>query len=163
MDDLLVWIAGATFGVVAMATAIALWWVARQPVLPARSPTPTPAARPAPAAWLYCEDGPALERAAAWYPLRTGGRTVFGSQPRPPAEETHYYYLSAHDIARDHLVVRWQPESARYAAIAGSGADVRHNHEPLSPGTAVLLADGDLLDLGERIRFRFSLTGPPSR
>lgn len=161
MDDLLVWTAGAAFCTVAMATAIALWRVARQTAVPAPPPSLPPAARPAPPAWLYCEDGPPLERAAGWYPLRIGGRTVFGNQPRPPADETSYYYLSAYDIARDHLVVRWQPESARYTAIAGSGADVRHNHTPLSPGTAVPLTDGDLLDLGEQIRFRFSLTGPP--
>ncbi|MBI3910381.1 MAG: hypothetical protein HY320_05540 [Armatimonadetes bacterium] len=159
MDGVLIWLAGAAFAGAAVAMALALFHAARQVPHAFVAKTGAAGVEP-PLAWLYCEEGAPLERRAAWFPLRPGGRTVFGNRPRAPTGDTQFYYLSAYDIARDHLAVFWSPEAGRYSALAGVGGGVRHNNEALPAGALAHLTDGDLLDVGEMTRFRFSLTGP---
>ncbi len=119
-----------------------------------------PAAPPAPAAWLYCEEGTVLDRKAEWFALRPGGQTVIGRRPRAATSETLFIFLNAEDIREDHVRVTFDPAEQRYRVEALPQALVLHNNEKLEPGERVRLSDGDTLDLGRISRFRFTLTGP---
>ncbi len=150
----LIWLVWTGFG------GYLLWlaWTRYRPAVLQAPPLPREAPRAIPA-WLFCEDGPALDRRVQWFPLRPGGRTVAGRRPRADTEETHFLYLTADDLAEDHVLIACSPQSGRYTVEALSGA-VHHNNEPLAPGQPAELADGDTLDLGSLSRFRFTLTGP---
>lgn len=151
----LLWLAWFAFGTF----LVWLVWTRYRPaVLQAPAlPKETPKAVPA---WLFCEDGTALDRRVQWFPLRPGGRTVIGARPRAATEDTSYLYLTADDIREDHAVITYQPEAARYLVETASDGIVLHNNDPVTPGERPELADGDTLDLGRISRFRFTLTGP---
>lgn len=146
------WLAWALFGTV---LSLLVWRV----YLPLALRAPAPSGRRPPPAWLYCEDGAALDRRVRWFALRPGGCTVLGRVPRRSEPETEYLYLNAHDIEEEHARIAFDPKSGRYVIEALRGG-VRHNNEPLLPGSRASLSDGDTLDLGAISRFRFTLTGP---
>jgi hypothetical protein len=156
--NFLLWLAWALFG----SYLVLLLWRRYLPLLreaPAEDPAPEPEpALSAPPAWLFCEEGTALDRRVRWFPLARRGQTVVGAKPRAAAGETEFVYLTAEDIREDHAVVGYDPALARYVLRAVDGGLVLHNNEPLA-GPAEL-ADGDTLDLGRLSRFRFTLTGP---
>jgi hypothetical protein len=127
--------------------------VLQAPALPKEAPKAVPA-------WLFCEEGTALDQRVQWFPLRPGGKTVIGSRPRAATEEASYLYLTADDIREDHAVITYQAEVARYVVEAVSEGVVLHNNDPVAPGERPELTDGDTLDLGRISRFRFTLTGP---
>ena len=151
----LLWLAWAGFGTL-------FGWVLWQKYAPLVIETPPIPKEPARAepAWLFCEDGTALDRRVKWFGLNPGGRTVIGSRPRAATEDTAYIYLTADDIQEDHAVVRFDPATGRYEVQCPDGGLVLHNNERLEAGERAGLADGDTLDLGRISRFRFTLTGP---
>lgn len=156
--NFLLWLAWAAFGTFLV---VLLWrkylpLVLQAPALPEEVPAPPQA----PQAWLFCEDGTALDRRVQWFALRRGGQTVIGSRPRSATAETEFVYLTAEDIEEDHAVARFDPRTGRYTVEAAGVAQVLHNNDPLSAGVVAELADGDTLDLGRISRFRFTLTGP---
>jgi hypothetical protein len=151
----ILWLAWAAFG----SFLAALLWKRYLPAVMLSPPAPREAPA-APRAWLFCEDGTALDRRVQWFDLRQGGRTVVGARPRSATADTSFVYLTADDIREDHVVVDFDPETGRYRAEAVGGAVVQHNNEPLPAGEKAELADGDTLDLGLVSRFRFTLTGP---
>ena len=156
--NFLLWLAWAAFGTFLV---LLLWkrylpLVLQAPALPEEAPPPPQA----PQAWLFCEDGTALDRRVQWFPLRRGGRTIVGARPRSATAEADYLYLTADDIAEDHAVVRFEPSANRYVVETVDSAGVLHNNDPLPSGAQAELADGDTLDLGRISRFRFTLTGP---
>ncbi|MFN3651373.1 MAG: FHA domain-containing protein [Armatimonadota bacterium] len=161
IGNFLLWVAWAAFG----AYIVWLLWkrylpavLQAPPELPAvEAKTAGPAAAPA---WLFCEDGSALDRKVQWFPLRPGGRTVVGSLPRSATADTSYLYLTADDIAQDHLLLRYNAELGRYEAEPLGEGTVLHNNEPLERGRRAELTDGDTLDLGQLSRFRYTLRGP---
>jgi hypothetical protein len=111
-------------------------------------------------AWLFCEDGTALDQRVRWFALRPGGTTVIGARPRTATEQVLFVYLTADDIQEDHARVTVDPRSSRYQVEALGRGVVLHNNDPIEAGTPHQLADGDTLDLGRITRFRFTLTGP---
>jgi hypothetical protein len=154
-SNFFLWLAWASFG----SFLVWLVWkrylpeVRNAPALPKEAPIAAPA-------WLFCEDGTALDKRVQWFALKPGGETVVGARPRSSTPETTYLYLTADDIAEDHTRVAFNPASGRYELTAlGKGA-VMHNNEPVAAGETAALADGDTLDLGRISRFRFTLTGP---
>lgn len=153
------WLAWAVFG---SGLVLLLWRVYLPRVLAApdlvEAPSPAdPSVRPA---WLYCEEGTALDRRAQWFPLRPVGRNIIGRLPRASTPEFAYLYLTADDLLEDHVQVRYNPEVRRFEVeTLGAGA-VLHNNERVPPGQAAALAEGDTLDLGRISRFRFTLVGP---
>jgi hypothetical protein len=151
----LLWLAWAAFG----SFLVWLVWTRYRPaVLQAPAlPKETPRAAPA---WLFCEDGTALDKRVQWFPLRPGGRTVVGARPRAATEDTSYLYVTADDIREDHAVISYHAEKGRYLVEAVSEGIVLHNNEAVPAGERPELTDGDTLDLGRISRFRFTLTGP---
>jgi len=158
------WLAWASFGTFMV-------WLLWKRYLPAVLKAPRPegtrppehpeGTRPrAPEAWLFCEDGSALDRRVKWFGLRPGGRTIVGGRPRADTEETAFLYLTADDIQEDHALVAYNPASGRYELEGAGSGVVLHNNEPVPAGSRAALADGDTLDLGRLSRFRFTLTGP---
>ncbi|HEU4751457.1 MAG TPA: hypothetical protein VFU47_00015 [Armatimonadota bacterium] len=151
----LLWLAWALFG----SFLVWLVWkrflpaVLKGPALPKEEPKAAPA-------WLFCEDGTALDKRVQWFSLRPGGRTVVGARPRSATPETAYVYLTADDLQEDHVLVAYDPAKRRYTAEPQGTAVVLHNNEPLPPGEKAELVDGDTLDLGRISRFRFTQTGP---
>lgn len=141
-----------------------LGWLLIKQFLPAVRLAPPAPKEPAtaPPAWLFCEDGAALDRKVQWFTVRPGGRTVVGARPRAATADTSYMYLTADDIREDHALVQFDPESGRYTVTCLGDGTVLHNNDPLNVGTTTELADGDTLDLGRISRFRFTLTGPES-
>jgi hypothetical protein len=131
--------------------------ILRAPALPPEPVAPV-------AAWLFCEDGAALDREAGWFPLRVGGATMLGARPRADSEATAYIFLNAGDLLEDHAQITFDPARGRYCVRALPAAAVHHNNEPLAVsergGEPSELADGDTLDLGSVTRFRFTYTGP---
>lgn len=111
--------------------------------------------------WLYCEEGAPLDLEARWFRVRPGARTVLGGRPRSATADTSFVYLAAHDVAEDHALLRFDPGEGRYRLQAPAGAVLRHNNELVAVGEEVPLTDGDVLQLGEQSRFRFTMTGPP--
>ena len=151
----LLWLAWALFGTF----LVGVLWKKYLPAILQAPPLPKEAPK-APPAWLFCEDGTALDKRVQWFGLRPGGRTVVGARPRAAVDNTTFVYLTADDIQEDHALLAFNPASGRYEIEAvGTGA-VLHNNEPLPPGEKTELADGDTLDLGRISRFRFTLTGP---
>lgn len=155
------WLAWAAFGTF----LVLLLWKRYLPLI--RQPSALPAhlepaeARPAaPEAWLYCEEGTPLDQRVRWFAVRPGGRTVVGARPRSNTPETEYVYLTAEDIAEDHVLIRFDAAAGRYVVETLDSGLVLHNNEPLGAGAAADLADGDTLDLGRISRFRFTYTGP---
>jgi hypothetical protein len=153
--NFMLWLAWACFGTF-------LGWLLWKRYLPAvlQAPAPRKEIAPPPRAWLFCEDGTALDKRVQWFDLRPGGSTVIGRKPRTPTEETHYVYLTADDIQDDHVRLHFDLESRRYQAEPVGAALVLHNNELLAPGEPARLTDGDTLDLGRISRFRFTLAGP---
>lgn len=151
----LLWLAWFCFGTF----LVWLVWTRYRPAVLQAPALPKEAPKAAPA-WLFCEEGTALDRRVQWFPLRPGGKTVIGSRPRAATEEASYLYLTAEDIREDHAVITYQPEAARYVVEAVSEGVVLHNNDPVPPGERPELTDGDTLDLGRISRFRFTLTGP---
>jgi hypothetical protein len=151
----LLWLAWACFG------SFLTWlvWARYRPAALQAPPVPKEVPRAVPA-WLLCEEGTALDRRVQWFPLRPGGRTVVGARPRAATDEAAYLYLTAEDIREDHAVVTFDGATGRYRAESLSDGLVLHNNDPITPGAAVELADGDTLDLGRISRFRFTLSGP---
>src|SRR5688572_11745523 len=105
----LLWLAWASFG------TFLLWlaWKRYLPAVLAVPPAPVVMER-APAAWLFCEDGAALDRRAEWFELRPGGRTVVGGKPRAATAEALFIYLTAEDVRAEHAAVVFNPQAARY-------------------------------------------------
>lgn len=153
--NFLLWLAWALFG------SFMVWLVWKR-YLPAvlKAPAAPKELPKAPEAWLFCEDGTALDKRVRWFGLRQGGRTVVGARPRASTADTSFVYLTAEDIQEDHAAIRFNPQSGRYEVEAVGSGPVLHNNDPLAPGAAAELADGDTLDLGRISRFRFTLTGP---
>jgi len=156
-SNFFLWLAWALFGSF-------LVWLIWKRYLPAvlEAPAPPkelPVAQPA---WLFCEDGTALDRRVQWFGLRPGGRTVVGARPRAATGDTSFVYLTADDIREDHAAVLFNPATGRYEVETLSDGTVLHNNDPLPLGEKAELADGDTLDLGRISRFRFTLTGPES-
>lgn len=121
---------------------------------------PAPAAPP-PAAWFICEEGGPIDRdEIGIFPLRTGGVTRFLNAPGRPDAETLPVYLSSEGIEPEHACVNWDPAAQRYRLASPKGAPVKHNNQMLAPGESHLLSDGDKIELGELVRFRFTLTDP---
>jgi hypothetical protein len=151
----MLWLAWALFGSF-------LGWLLWKRYLPAVIQAPAlPKETPqAPPAWLFCEDGPALDRRVQWFALRAGGRTIAGRRPRTDTPETHYLYFTAEDLQEDHLLITFSSASGRYEVETLGAGQVLHNNEPLAAGEKAELADGDTLDMGRISRFRFTLTGP---
>jgi hypothetical protein len=151
------WVTTAAFGSF-------LGWVLWKKYLPlVRTPLehhPQPQAAAIPPAWLFCEEGSRIDRRVQWFPLRAGGRTVIGGQPRAETPDTLFVYLAADDIEHDHAVIAFDPEPGRYLVSAAGRAVVLHNNEVLPPGEQARLSDGDTLDFGQLSRFRFLLSGP---
>src|SRR5262245_33589446 len=122
------WFAWALFGVlVVFATARLVQaavttpaGIAAVPAAPLRDP-----GQP----WLYCEEGAPLDVETRWFKLRAGGNTVVGGRPRSATADTTYIYLSAHDVAEDHVVIYFDSADGRYHLRAPAGAAVRHNNE----------------------------------
>jgi hypothetical protein len=151
----LLWLAWFCFGTY----LVWLVWTRYRPAV-LRAPAPPvdePRALPA---WLYCEDGTALDRRVEWFPLNNNGRTVIGARPRATTSDTAYLYLTADDIQEDHAVISFDSGSGRYVAEPVAAGKVLHNNEPVAPGQRTELVDGDTLDLGRISRFRFTVTGP---
>jgi hypothetical protein len=136
-----------------------LVWTRYRPAVLQAPPPPREQPRAEPA-WLFCEEGTALDRRVRWFPLRPGGKTVVGARPRSATEEAQFIYLTAEDIREDHAVIDFDPETGRYHVQPVSDGLLLHNNEAVSPGERPELADGDTLDLGSISRFRFTLTGP---
>jgi len=151
----MLWLAWTSFG------GFFAWllWTRYLPAVREAPPPPKEIAA-APAAWLFCEEGTALDRRVQWFALRPGGETVIGGRPRAATTETSFVYLSAEDVREDHLSIRFNPEAGRYEAESLGPGAVLHNNEPLPPAERTQLADGDTIDLGRISRFRFTLTGP---
>lgn len=152
----LVWLVWALF-------AVALVWVLYSRYFRAvlvGAPTPGAAPEATGSPWLFCEDGPALDRRAAWFRVRPGGTTVVGNRPMAAAGTRGGIFLTAHDLGERHLTIRYDAARRRYILEAGDGK-VLHNNEPLTAGSSVALTDGDTLDLGELTRLRFTFSGPP--
>jgi hypothetical protein len=158
------WLAWAGFG----SFLVWLIWTRYRPEVLRSDAAPVESAAPqsvakgaaAPAAWLYCEDGARLDLRVRWFAVRPGGRTVIGRLPRAATDREQFLYLTAEDLLEDHAVVQYRPDAKRYVVEALAEGAVLHNNEPLAPGEAAELADGDTLDLGRLSRFRFTLTGP---
>jgi hypothetical protein len=153
--NFLLWLAWAVFGTF----LVWLLWTRYRPLVLQVPPPPKQAPRAVPA-WLFCEEGAALDRRVQWFALRPGGVTVIGARPRSATAEAEFVYLTAEDIEEDHVVIRFDPETARHQVEPLGSGVVLHNNEPLPAGAAAELADGDTLDLGRISRFRFTLTGP---
>ncbi len=153
--NLLLWLCWALFGSY-------LVWVLLRIYLPnlRTVPEPMPQVKPPPPAWLFCLEGPALDRRVQWFPLRAGGQTVLGRLPRSDTPATAFVYLTAEDIAADHARLTFDPASGRYRVERLAAGPVLHNDETVPTGSSVELTDGDTLDLGRLSRFRFSLSGP---
>jgi len=151
----LLWLVWASFG---SYLVWLLWTRYRGAVL--QAPPPVRETPKAPPAWLFCEDGTALDKRVQWFPVRQGQRTVVGGLPRSSTDDTSFVYLTADDIQEDHALVAFNPQSSWYEVEALGRGEVLHNNEPLIPGTKSVLADGDTLDLGRISRFRFTLSGP---
>ena len=151
----MLWLAWAAFGSF-------LGWLLWKRYRPAVLQMPSlPREKPqAPPAWLFCEDGTALDRRVRWFGLRPGGRTVAVRRPRASTEEAQYLYLTADDLQEEHVAIDCNPATGRYEVEAPGGGLVMHNNEPLPSGERAELTDGDTLDLGRLSRFRFTLTGP---
>lgn len=155
--NLTLWLAWALFG------SFLVWLVGKRylpEVLKAPPIELVSETAPAPSAWLFCEEGTALDRRVQWFAIRPGGRTVVGARPRAATDDTHFVYLTADDIQEDHAIVTFEARTGRYRVEAVGTALVLHNNDPLDPGAPADLADGDTLDLGRTSRFRFTLTGP---
>lgn len=154
-----VWLSWALFG---SGLVFIVWKVYRPLVLVATALPETPAAPSAstPAAWLYCEEGAALDVRAQWFALRSGGKTVIGHRPKAATPEAAYVYLTADDILEEHAQVRFNEATQRYEAEPLGHAPVFHNNEEIAAGIRTPLAEGDTLDLGRISRFRFTLSGP---
>jgi hypothetical protein len=152
------WLAWAAFGTL----FVLLLWRRYLPLVRQSSalPASTEPVAAAPRAWLYCEDGAALDRRVQWFAVRPGGRTVVGARPRSATPETDYLYLTADDIVEDHALIRFDAAGKRYHLATLDSGLVLHNNEPLPAGAEAELADGDTLDLGRISRFRFTYTGP---
>src|SRR5438552_2061246 len=101
---MLLWLAWTAFGG-------AFLWLLWFRYLPAVRQAPPPPREPEPAvpAWLYCEDGAALDRRVRWFELRPGGRTVVGARPRAATPEASFIYLTAEDIRENHVRVEFDP------------------------------------------------------
>jgi len=151
----LLWLAWAAFG----SFLVWLTWTRYRPAVLQAPALPKETARAVPA-WLFCEDGTALDKRVQWFPLRAGGRTVIGARPRAATDDTSYLYVTADDIREDHAVIGYQLETGRYWVEATSDGAVLHNNEPVAARERSELTDGDTLDLGQLSRFRFTLTGP---
>lgn len=156
------WLAWAAFGTFLV---LLLWkrylpLIRQASALPAEAEPALEAGPSAPRAWLYCEDGTALDQRVRWFGVRPGGRTVVGARPRSNTPETEYVYLTADDIVEDHLLIRYDAVARRYLVETLDSGLVLHNNEPLPAGQVADLADGDTLDLGRISRFRFTYTGP---
>jgi len=149
------WLAWACFG----SYLVWLVWSRFRP-LALEGPAAPPEPRPAPPAWLFCEDGAALDRRVRWFAVRPGGETLLGGQPRADTAAAAYVYLSADDLLEEHAAIRFNPDSGRYEVEALAEGEVRHNNQVLRSGDAAALADGDTLDLGRISRFRFTLSRP---
>lgn len=149
----LLWLAWAAFG----SYLVGLVWKCFLPAIREAPPPPREAVE-APPAWLFCEEGAALDRRVRWFDLRPGGCTVIGARPRAATGAAHYLYLTAEDILEDHARITFNGDRGRYEVEALGTA--RHNNEPLAPGVRGELVDGDTLDLAGITRFRFTLTGP---
>jgi hypothetical protein len=151
----LLWLAWFCFGTF----LVWLLWTRYRPLVLQVPELPKEAARPFPA-WLFCEEGTTMDRRVQWFALRPGGVTVVGARPRANTAEREFVYLTADDIEEDHLLIRFDPESRRYAAETCGRALALHNNDPLAINAVAELADGDTLDLGRLSRFRFTLSGP---
>ena len=153
----MLWLAWALFA----AFLVLLLWRKYLPAVRQAPPLPKET-RPAPLAWLFCEEGTALDQRVRWFPLKPGGKTVVGALPRAATADTAYVYLTADDVREDHVVISYETASGRYRVESCEAAQAQHNNEALAPGQPAELADGDTLDLGRISRFRFTLTGPES-
>ena len=151
----LLWLCWATF-----AAYLAFFFLKK--ILPELRKLPPEPIKPLPAlpAWLVCEDGAPFDLQVRWFALRAGGGTVVGHLPRPETDEWLYLYLTDDEVLPDHAALGFDAAVGRHWIEAFDGADVRHNGERLESGDRPTLSDGDLLDLGRRSRFRFTLTGP---
>jgi hypothetical protein len=151
------WLAWACFGTYLVWVLWKRYYplVREAPALPEEKPQAL--AKPA---WLFCEDGTALDKRVQWFGMRPGGRTVVGARPRAATGDTTFVYLTADDIREDHALIEFNPATGRYEVETLNGGQVQHNNEPLPSGERAELADGDTLDLGRLSRFRFTLTGP---
>jgi hypothetical protein len=154
-SNFLLWLSWASFGVF-------MGWLVWKRYLPAVLQAPPPPKIPvqAPPAWLFCEEGTALDKRVQWFALNRGGKTIVGSRPRSATADTTFIYLTADDIRDDHALIRFNPEPGRYEVEALADGITLHNNETLASGSKAELADGDTLDLGRISRFRFTLTGP---
>jgi hypothetical protein len=150
----LLWLAWACFG----SFLVWLMWTRYRPAA-LQAPPPVKELPRAVPAWLFCEEGTALDRRVQWFPLRPGGRTVIGARPRAATDEAAYLYLTAEDIREDHAAVTFDGGGRYRVESLGDGL-VLHNNDPIAPGAPAELADGDTLDLGRISRFRFTLSGP---
>lgn len=152
----LLWLAWCCFG----SYLVWLVWTRYRPAVLAAPPPARELPAAAPPAWLFCEEGTALDQRVQWFPLRPGGRTVIGARPRAATDDAVFLYLTADDIREDHALISFNPETGRYHAQPTTDALVLHNNEPVPAGERPELTDGDTLDLGRISRFRFTLTGP---
>src|SRR6266542_2005846 len=86
--------------------------------------TKRPGSMPAKPAWLFCEEGAALDRRVQWFGLRPGGRTVVGARPRAATDAATFIYLTADDIREDHAAIDFNPSSGRYEVETLDGGQV---------------------------------------
>lgn len=156
----ILWAAWAAFALAVLAVTYRVARAALTAPFPLRSFGAAGTAGTAEQPWLYCEDGAPLDEEVRWFRVRPGQRTVVGGRPRSATVDTSFIYLNAHDVAEDNAVIEFDPQARRYRLTAPAGARLEHNNEPLAPGVAALLTDGDTLTIGALSRFRFTFTGP---